>query len=90
MYNEDPNVAQFASKKVAAGVLAILLGWLGIHKFILGFTTQGIILLCVSLLTFGICGFVTSIIGIIEGVIYLTKSDQEFYQTYAIEKKAWF
>ena len=30
------------------------------------------------------------IIGFIEGVIYLSKTDEDFYQTYAIEKKPWF
>jgi hypothetical protein len=33
---------------------------------------------------------VTYILGIIEGIIYLTKSDEEFYQTYQVGKKAWF
>ena len=31
-----------ADKKIAAGVCGILLGALGIHKFILGYNTQGI------------------------------------------------
>ena len=30
------------------------------------------------------------VIGLAEGIIYLTKSDGEFYQTYAIQKKDWF
>jgi hypothetical protein len=30
------------------------------------------------------------IIGLIEGIIYLTKSDEDFYQAYAIQKKEWF
>lgn len=30
------------------------------------------------------------IIGLIEGIIYLTKSDEDFYQAYAVEKKEWF
>ena len=52
-----------SSKKIAAGVCAILFGWLGVHKFILGYTKAGIITLIVSLFT---CGSVTSIIGLIE------------------------
>ncbi|HLF52590.1 TM2 domain-containing protein [Flavobacterium sp.] len=75
------------NKKIAAGLLAILLGPLGIHKFLLGYTQEGIIWLVISLFT---CGSVTAILGLIEGVIYLTKSDQEFYQTYQVNKKAWF
>ena len=79
-----------ASKKVAAGICAILLGGFGVHKFILGYTTEGIILLAATLLTCGLGAMVTSIIGIAEGVIYLTKSDDEFVNTYVNSKKAWF
>jgi TM2 domain-containing membrane protein YozV len=77
------------SKKMMAGILAILLGGLGIHKFVLGNTTPGLIMLLVSVLTCFVAYPVMHVIGIIEGVMYLTKSDQEFYQTYIIEKKAW-
>lgn len=78
------------SNRIAAGVLAILLGYLGVHKFILGQTTPGLILLLVTLLTCGIGGTVTSIIGIIEGVIYLTKTDAQFHQDYVVNRKPWF
>ena len=30
------------------------------------------------------------VIGLIEGILYLTKSDEEFYDTYAIQRKEWF
>lgn len=76
--------------KVACGVVAILLGAYGIHKFMLGQTTPGIIMLCVTLLTCGLGGLVMGPIGLIEGILYLMKSDDEFYQTYVVEKKAWF
>lgn len=75
------------NKKVVAGVLAILLGWLGVHKFILGYTTEGILLIVFSIVTCGIAG---SIIGLIEGIIYLTKTDDEFYHTYQENKRGWF
>ena len=78
--------AMGADKKITAGICAILLGWLGVHKFILGYTTEGVIQLVLGLLT---CGL-TNIIGIIEGVIYLTKSDEEFVRTYIQSKKGWF
>ncbi|MGQ0635576.1 MAG: NINE protein [Planctomycetaceae bacterium] len=78
------------SKKTAAGICGILLGSLGIHKFILGFTTPGLILLLVTVLTCGIGGAATGIIGLIEGIIYLTKTDEDFYQIYIVEKKQWF
>jgi TM2 domain-containing membrane protein YozV len=70
--------------RVTCGILAILLGGLGIHKFMLGNITGGIIMIVLS------CCGVGSIIGLIEGIIYLTKTDEEFYQTYVVEKKGWF
>lgn len=79
-----------ADKKIVAGILAILLGPLGIHKFILGYTTAGIIMILVSVLTLGFGAIVMSIIGLIEGILYLTKSDEEFVATYITGKKAWF
>ena len=79
-----------ADKKIAAGICGILLGALGIHKFILGYTMQGIIMLLVTVLTFGFGGFIMGIIGLIEGIIYLTKSDADFVATYVIGKKGWF
>jgi len=78
------------NKKVLAGVLAIVLGALGIHKFVLGYTKEGIIMLLVSVLSFGILAGISGIIGLIEGIIYLTKSDEEFVQMYQVEKKGWF
>ncbi len=78
--------AMGADKKITAGICAILLGWLGVHKFILGYSTEGIIQLVLGLLT---CGL-TNIIGIVEGIIYLTKSDEEFVRTYIQGKKGWF
>ena len=75
-----------AEKKIAAGICGILLGGLGVHKFILGYTKEGIIQLVVSVLT---CGL-GSIIGLIEGIIYLTKSDEEFVATYITNKRGWF
>ncbi|TDS64159.1 TM2 domain-containing protein [Myroides indicus] len=74
------------NKKVVAGILGILLGTFGIHKFYLGYTKEGIIQLVISLVTCGALG----IIGFIEGIIYLTKSDEDFYQTYQVNKRPWF
>ena len=72
-----------ADKKIPAGILAILLGGFGIHKFILGYPTEGIIQLVLGL--FGV-GW---IIGWIEGIIYLTKSDEDFVRTYVQQRKGW-
>ena len=81
-----PTQPQQENKKVLAGVMGILFGGLGVHKFVLGYTQEGIIQLVVSVVTCGI----GSIIGFIEGIIYLTKSDEEFYNTYQANKKGWF
>ncbi|MES2575501.1 MAG: TM2 domain-containing protein [Bacteroidota bacterium] len=81
-----PSPTSQENKKVLAGVFAILLGGLGVHKFILGYTQEGIIQLILGVCTCGITG----IIGFIEGIIYLTKTDEEFYQIYQVNKKAWF
>jgi TM2 domain-containing membrane protein YozV len=79
-----PGEQPVESKRVLCGVLAILLGFLGVHKFVLGYTTAGIVMFLLS------CTSISWWIGIIEGIIYLTKTDAEFIQTYQVEKKAWF
>lgn len=81
---------EFAGKKMVAGICGILLGAFGVHKFVLGLTTPGIIMLLVSVLTLGCGSIIMGPIGLIEGIIYLTKSDEDFYQTYGVEKKGWF
>jgi TM2 domain-containing membrane protein YozV len=75
-----------AEKKIVAGILGILLGGLGIHKFYLGYTKEGIIQIVITVVT---CGF-GSLLGLIEGIIYLTKSDEDFVATYVTGKKGWF
>jgi TM2 domain-containing membrane protein YozV len=82
--------AQQSSNRVPAGIFAILLGGLGIHKFVLGMTTPGIIMLLISVLSCGYGLLVTSVIGFIEGIIYLTKTDAQFHQDYVVNKKQWF
>lgn len=82
-----------SKSKVAAGLLAIFLGWLGIHKFYLGYTVPGVILLLcgtIGWLLFFIPPIIASIIGLIEGIIYLTKQDDEFDEEYVVQKKQWF
>jgi len=82
-----------AEKKILAGICGILFSFLGIHKFILGYTKQGIIMLLVSIfgtILLGLGPLVMSIIGFIEGIIYLTKSDEDFVETYVTNKKGWF
>ena len=78
------------SKRVLAGVLGILIGSLGIHKFVIGKTVAGVIMLLITVLTLGLGGVITGTIGLIEGIIYLTKTDEEFIKTYQVGKKSWF
>jgi len=90
---------EVADKKLTAGLCGILIGWLGVHKFILGYNNAGIIMLSVSLVgtLLGACLVIPllipaafQVIGLIEGIIYLTKDDEEFYQTYMARKREWF
>lgn len=86
------------NKKILAGILGIIFGGLGIHKFILGYNKEGGILLGATLLgillsCIGIgvlFVWIPGVVGFIEGIIYLTKSDAEFYNTYQVGKKPWF
>ncbi|MSR18117.1 MAG: TM2 domain-containing protein [Phycisphaerales bacterium] len=101
----EARLADVSSKKVAAGVLGILLGSLGIHKLVLGYSLAGGIMLGTTILgtiAGGCCGWtlvllpciamptIMHIIGLIEGILYLTKTDQQFYDTYVVGKREWF
>ena len=81
-----PDLPPQESKRVLCGVMGLLLGSLGIHRFVLGDTTGGILRIVITIVT---CG-VGSLIGFIEGIIYLTKSDADFVRIYQVEKKGWF
>ncbi len=72
-----PNPAAIQKSKIAAGLLGIFLGGLGIHNFYLGFTgkaTTQLILGLLSLVTCGITGIVSAIWGLVEGIALLTSS----------------
>ncbi|SEI93983.1 TM2 domain-containing membrane protein YozV [Deinococcus reticulitermitis] len=101
-----------AQKKLIAGLLGILLGSLGIHKFYLGMNNAGLIMLglnlgvwvvawILTLLTIGFGGIIllplaalisgaVGLVGLIEGILYLTKSDADFQRDYVIGKRQWF
>lgn len=79
--------------KIIAALLAFFLGGLGIHKFYLGKTTPGIVMLVVSIVGIFLLAIPTIIIGIIaliEAVIYLVKSDDDFHRDYVEGNKGWF
>lgn len=93
-----------SQKKLIAGLLGIFLGSLGVHKFYLGMNNAGIIMLAATIGGW-ILGFIgsfiivgavffflpmlVSILGLIEGIIYLTKSDADFKREYIDGKKPW-
>lgn len=58
--------------KVAAGLLAIFLGSLGIHRFYLGYNGLGVLMLLITLLTCGWGAIITGIWALIEGIMILT------------------
>lgn len=87
--------------RATAALLAIFLGGFGAHKLYLGYTNVGGIILPISIFmpmiliwflapVVWVWFFVMGVIGITEGVIYLTKSDQEFQETYVRNKREWF
>lgn len=83
-----------AKSKVVAGVLSILLGALGIHKFYLGYIKEGAITLALTFvggfITFGLAAAAMCVVGWIEGIIYLSKDKGDFYSTYELGHKGWF
>ena len=87
--------------KIIAGLLALFLGGYGIHKFYLGLTVSGLVYLFCNLIFIGLAVmteeplfflpiFIISIFALIDTVIYLTRSDEDFQRIYVEEKKQWF
>ena len=83
--------------KTTAGLLAIFLGAFGAHKFYLGFTGAGLVFLLtntigwvITWIMLGIPNIALGVIALIEGIMYLTKTDEEFERTYVVGKKQWF
>ena len=66
-----PNVGGEAKSKIAAGLLGIFLGCLGVHNFYLGFTGKAIAQLLISVLSCGALAVVSAIWGLIEGILIL-------------------
>lgn len=79
---------------VSAGLLAIFLGVFGVHKFYLGCNNAGFIMLTMTIiggmLTFGLAAAVIWLIAIVEGVIYLTRSQTDFDRIYVLNQRDWF
>lgn len=79
---------------VVAALLAIFLGFLGMHKFYLGYYQTGFVMMAISVVgsifTLGLASAVMGVIAIIEGFIYLSKSQSEFDRIYVSGRKDWF
>jgi TM2 domain-containing membrane protein YozV len=81
-YAPGPYGQPYAPQKsrVVAGILGILLGSLGIHRFYLGFTTIGIIQILMStvlaFLTFGLSAVAATVWGLVEGIMILVGAQQ--------------
>ena len=60
-----------AKSKLVAGLLGILLGGLGVHNFYLGFTGKAWAQLLISVLSCGVLSAISSIWGLIEGILIL-------------------
>ena len=88
------NPATMSTNRVLAGVLGIVLGTFGVHKFVLGMIGPGIAMLLIGvvggILTCGLASIAIQVIGVIEGIIYLTRTDEQFYEQYVVRKKGWF
>lgn len=79
---------------IVAGLLAVFLGLFGLHKFYLGYNETAFIMLAVSIIgsivSFGLAAAVVWVIAIVEGIIYLTKPQADFYRIYVLNKREWF
>lgn len=73
---QKPAGEDYEKDRVTAGVLAILLGWAGVHRFYLGDTGLGLLYLCFF------WTMIPGIVGLVEGILYLTKTDEEFQARY--------
>ena len=90
----DPSWDEIKSKKTTAGIIGLFFGAFGAHKFVIGYQKEGFIYLGVSVVG-GIisCGgalAVTSILALIESIMLLTKTPEEFKRLYIDKKTPWF
>ncbi|WKE65624.1 TM2 domain-containing protein [Gallaecimonas kandeliae] len=94
LVNDAPVAAGgISNERLVAALLAFFLGAFGAHKFYLGKTTAGIIMLVVFLFGFillGIPSFIIGVIAFVEFIIYLIKPNEDFHREYVEGDKAWF
>lgn len=68
------NINNEQKSKIAAGLLGIFLGSLGVHNFYLGYTGKAVAQLLITILTLGFGSIISGIWGLIEGILILTGS----------------
>ena len=87
--------------KIVAGLMALFLGIFGVHKFYLGFTLPGMIYGMCSWIFWVLAGateepifllpmFIIGIFSLVDAVIYLSRTDEDFQRIYVEDKKQWF
>ena len=84
----NPSVPAVRKSKTTAALLAFLLGGIGAHKFYLGYTGAGLIHLGLSLTVIG--ALINVPVCVVEFLIYLSKSDEEFHRIYVLNRKRFF
>ena len=98
--------ADLESKRMPTALLAFFLGSFGAHKFYLGYTTPGLVMLLGSLFGYvggclGVfCFFISfplfliptgmGLVSFIEFIIYLSRDDENFIDTYQVNRQEWF
>ena len=90
LQNVSATATSGGKSRITTALLAIFLGGIGAHEFYLGHSTSGLIRLAIGIVGLAIFIPAASIIGLIEGIIYLTKSDDEFHRVYVAGGKEWF
>jgi TM2 domain-containing membrane protein YozV len=77
--------------RLVAALLALFVGHWGIHKFYLGKTNAGIIMLLCGTIGWLLVlpGLINLLIAFVEFVIYLVKTDQDFYRDYVVGDRSW-
>ena len=74
VFNNGPS----GKSRGIAGLLAILMGWCGLHYFYIGKTSAGVLFLLIAILSCGILASITTIVSIIQGVLFFTSTQEEF------------
>lgn len=80
MHNDPFAECPEGKSRGVAGLLAILLGSLGIHYFYLGKTTAGILTILLSLVT---CGIFATLM-FIQGILLFCMNNEDFRRKYVL------